>query len=58
MINSALSNVLGTVSKFQFSFFFNQTIFMLYIMNLLIALNYIPRAGITRLIDELDSLFP
>lgn len=28
MINSALSNVLGTVSKFQFSFFFNQTIFM------------------------------
>lgn len=55
---SALSNVLGPVSKCQFSVFFNQTIFMLYIMNLLIALNYIPRAGITRLIDELDSLFP
>lgn len=52
MINSALLNVLGTVSKFQFSFFFNQTIFMLYIMNLSIALlNYIPRASITRLID-------
>lgn len=49
---SALSNVLGPVSKFQFSgVFFNQTIFMLYIMNLLIALNYIPRASITRLID-------